>query len=202
MELSFPGSDLLGRNEAAVLRVLARQGRALAGRDVARLAGTSPSSTRRALLRLEKIGLVGSTESSHARLVELRRDHVLWEPVQAILTAWHRVRTAIAEMVEARLGPTATVAVYGSVARGSSDSDSDVDLVLIVTDGVDADVRDRAVDDLTHLVESCTGNTAQILTLTRSALASMVAAGDPLVRSWSEDAVTLSGPGLKGFLSP
>lgn len=201
MDLSSSGSELLGRNEAAALRVLAHQGRPLAGRDVARLAGTSPSSTRRALLRLEGIGLVRSQESSHARLVELQRDHVLWEPVQAILTAPHRVRAAISELVVTRLGRGATTAMFGSVARGDSDGSSDVDLAVVVDDAVAAEERDSVVDDLIRLVESCTGNTAQVIVVTRSALARMVEAEDPLVRSWSDDAVTLAGPSLKGLLA-
>lgn len=201
MDLSSPGSDLLGPNETAVLRVLAHHGHPLTGRDVARLAETSPSSTRRALLRLERVGLVRSRESSHARLVELQRDHVLWEPVRAILTAPKRVREAIAEMVATRLGQGTTAAVFGSVARGDSDGDSDVDLALVVADDVTAEERDSVVDDLTRLVESRTGNPAQVLVLTRSALARMVEAGDPLVRSWSDDAVTLTGPRLKDLLS-
>ncbi|SDQ85147.1 hypothetical protein [Quadrisphaera sp. DSM 44207] len=40
-------------------------------------APTSPSSTRRALLRLQHIGLVSSHDSSHARLYELQREHAL-----------------------------------------------------------------------------------------------------------------------------
>lgn len=200
MDLSSPGSDLLGPHEAAALRVLAHQGHPLAGRDVARLAGSNPSSMRRALLRLERIGLVRSRESSHARLVELQRDHVLWEPVRAILTSPNRVREAITDLVTARLGRDTTAVVFGSVARGDSDGDSDVDLALIVADGLTAEESDSVVDDLTHLVESRTGNPAQVLVLTRSALARMVEAGDPLVQSWSNDAVTLTGPRLKDLL--
>lgn len=200
MDLGSPGSDLLGVNEAAALRVLARQGRAVSGRDVARLAGTSASSTRRALLRLEQVGLVRSTRSSHAHLVELQRDHVLWAPVQAILSAPSRVLAAIAELVAERHGQDATAAVFGSVAREDSDGESDVDLVVVLRDDVPSDERDDLVDELTRLVESRTGNTLQVLLLTRSVLDRMVEAHDPLVLVLSSDAVTLTGQSLKSML--
>lgn len=201
MNLSSPGSELLGLHEAAALRVLAHQGRALSGRDVARLAGTNTSSTRRALLRLEQVGLVRSTQSSHARLVELQRDHVLWGPVQAILSAPSRVLAAMAELVTASQGQEATAAVFGSVAREDSDGESDIDLVVVLRDDVPSSERDDLVDGLTRLVEARTGNALQVLLLTRSALERMVEAGDPLVLALSSDAVTLTGPSLKGLLS-
>ena len=201
VDLSAPGDDLLGPNEAAALRVLARQGRAVTGRDVARLAGTSPSSARRALLRLQRIGLVAAQESSHARLYELQRGHVLWEPVQWILTAPSRVLSAIADVVTGRLGDRATVAVFGSVARGESTADSDVDVALVLHEAVSTGERDAVVDELVDLVQTRSGNTAQVFCIDRAELADMVRSEDPLVRSWLADARTLAGPDLKHLLA-
>lgn len=201
MDLTFPGADLLGPNEASALRVLARLDQPVTGRDVARLGGASPSSTRRALLRLQHIGLVSSRDSSHARLYELRREHVLWEPVQQILTATSRVQVAVGRLVAQRLGDRATVALFGSVARGQSTADSDVDIALVLHEEVGAEQRDAVVDELADLVQVKTGNAAQVFTVDRAGLAGMVQAGDPLVRSWSHDAITLSGPDLRVLLA-
>lgn len=201
MDLSNPGADLFGVNEAAALRVLARQVRDRSGREVARLASASPSSIRRALERLERIGLVHSRASSHAVLYRPNRDHVLWEPVLAVLTAPARIEAAVGDLVNMRLGQQATVAIFGSVARRDSTPASDVDVALVFDDAVDSGVREALVDDLADLVESKTGNAVQILELSRTQLRDMVQHRDPLVASWSADALTLAGPSLASLIA-
>lgn len=201
MELSRPGADLLGANEAAALRVLARQALELSGREVARLAEASPSSVRRALERLERVGLVRSRVSSHAVLYRANRVHLLWDPVLEILTAPARLEAAIAHLVTARLGEQATVAMFGSVARQVSMADSDVDVALVFADEVASEAREALVDELTALVESRTGNPAQIVGLSRSQLRTMVEHDDPLISSLSTEALTLAGPSLSGLIA-
>lgn len=201
MDLSRPGADLLGVNEAAALRVLARQAHELSGREVARLAAASPSSIRRALERLERIGLVRSRVSSHAVLYRPNREHVLWEPIVAVLTAPTRVEAAVGELVSARLGQQATVAIFGSVARRDSTAASDVDVVLVFDDAVATEDREALVDELADLVESKTGNSVQIVELSRAQLRTMVQHRDPLIGSWSTDALTLAGPSLTSLIA-
>lgn len=201
MEWSRPGADLLGANEARVLRVLAHRSDALSGREVARLAGVSPSSGRRALDRFVVTGLVSVQSRSHALLYEANPGHVLWGPVRDILAARSTVEGELATLVRERLGEDATVAFFGSVARDAARADSDVDVVLVVPDDTDADLCAVLVDDIGELVRTRSGNEAQVLTVSRSQLQRMADNRDPLVDSWARDAVTLGGPSLSRLLA-
>ncbi|WP_414172296.1 nucleotidyltransferase family protein [Clavibacter tessellarius] len=137
--------------------MLASQGRAVSGREVARLSGQNQSSTRRALARWRTVGLVHGDEHAHATLFSLNRQHVLWDPIERILASPARVEQVIAEMVHERTGSRGTVALFGSVARGDSGPDSDIDLVLVAGDDMQADEIERLRDDLTETVEEAHG---------------------------------------------
>ncbi|OUE22386.1 Nucleotidyltransferase domain protein [Clavibacter michiganensis] len=196
MRISDVGADVFGEPDAAVLRVLASQVRAVSGREVARLSGQNQSSTRRALARWRTVGLVRGDEHPHATLFSLNRQHVLWEPIERILASPARVEQVIAEMVHERTRSRGTVALFGSVARGDSGPDSDIDLVLVAGDGMRADEIERLRDDLTETVEELTGNTVQVVEVTRAQLRRMARDEDPLVESWRRESRTLSGEDL------
>ncbi|WP_445442107.1 nucleotidyltransferase family protein [Clavibacter sp. km1a] len=196
MQISDVGADLFGDADAAVLRVLAAQGRAVSGREVARLSGRNQSSARRALGRWAAVGLVHGEASAHATLFSINRAHVLWEPIERILASPARLEHAIADLVRKRTDGRATVAVYGSVARGDSHADSDIDLVLVAADDMDADEVERLRDDLTGTVERLTGNAVQVIEVSRARLREMARDDDPLVLSWREESRTLAGEDL------
>lgn len=199
MELSRAGADLFGATEAGALRVLARAAEPVSMREVARRAQASPSSTRRALQRLAHAGLVLARPSSHAVLFSANRDHLLWRPVEEILSAPARFEAELIDLVN-RTGEAVTLAVFGSVARGEATIDSDVDLLLLTSEDSAADMDDL-VDALTELVQRRTGNAAQIVTLTQRQLNLMVAGDDPLIASLIADARTLAGPPLAGAIA-
>jgi predicted nucleotidyltransferase len=196
MRISDVGADVFGESDAAVLRVLATQGRAVSGREVSRLSGQNQSSTRRALSRWRTVGLVHADEHPHATLFSLNRHHVLWDPIERILASPARVEQAIAELVHDRTQARGTVALYGSVARGDSGPDSDIDLVLVAGEDMDPDEVERLRDDLTATVEELTGNAVQIVEVTRAQLRRMARDEDPLVESWRRESRTLSGEDL------
>lgn len=197
MDLSSPGADLLGPIRARVLSALARTTEPVSGREVARLAdGLAPSSTHRELRSLVMIGLVTARPSSHATTYALNREHVLWPPLLEILTSTARVEQRIRDLVDQHVGRDASSALFGSVARGDSTPHSDID-VLIVTEGeLLVDALDTLRDDLTQF----TGNTPQLVAITRDQLSSMVAASDPLVDSWQAELRMISGPDVRDLI--
>lgn len=200
MELSRPGAELLGETEAGALRVLARVGDPISGREVARRAGGSASSTRRALERLTRAGLVQSRPSSHAVLYNANREHLLWGAVQDVLTAPARLWEELADLTQEQHRGV-TLALFGSVARGEATASSDVDLLLLLPDNTHSAETEELVDALTALVQRRTGNPAQVVVLTHQQLRAMVASDDPLVASLTTDARTLAGPPLAGAIA-
>lgn len=204
MDLSNPVSAVIPTLEGRVLLVLSRASAPLSGSRVATLVpGASNPGVRKALGRLVEQGTVLAERSSHAVLYRANRDHLAWGAIEHALdfasTVEQVLGEKIAEQVAQHLGlrdaERTTIALYGSTARGTGDEHSDIDLVLLTP--VD---DEPLVRDVTTRVEQWTGNPCSVYELTPERLSDLVRRGDPIVRSWLDDAVTLRGPDLRRLL--
>lgn len=183
MDLSLPIAAISRRTDAAALQVLAASGDPLTGRQVARLAERStPSNIRLALLRLAEVGLVTAVVRHDSVLYSANRDHLVWPAVEAALRARDELIERIRALATRHASNGVTVILYGSVAHGESDDDSDVDLVVIQRDGVVN--REAFIDFLRTDVRTWTGNPAQIFEATPDEVRQMHRDGDPLVEAW------------------
>lgn len=196
MQLASPLATLVGGQQAAALRVLARTDAGMTGRQVARVAQTGNTATKRALDKLEHAGLVTVNRGLHSSSYRVNEDHVLWPALRLALDASRVLDERIAHFVDGSGVPVTSVAVFGSVARGEATDDSDVDLVVVYPDEL---VVDLSVA-LGSAVERWTGNETQVFDVSREDLRKMVADGDPLVESWRKEARTIVGEDLRGLL--
>lgn len=209
MDLSNPVSAVVPSLEGRVLVVLDRAATPLTGSRVADLVpGASNPGVRAALGRLVEQGTVLAERSSHAVLYRANREHLAWPAIEAAVAfasrALDTLRDRIAGLVVEHLGAAraarTTVALYGSVARGTSDRRSDVDLVVLTPDDVTPDEVEHLALGITAGVERWTGNACSVYELSTDRLVDLVRAVDPMVRSWLEDATTISGPDLRELL--
>lgn len=200
MDLSAPLASFVKGLDAVALRVVARAGTELTGRQIARLAGTgTPANIRLSLLRLADIGLVISAPAPHATMYSANRAHILWPAVEIALNARQELNRRIADFAATSAPEGSTVALYGSVARGDSTPSSDVDLLVIFPDTTGLDIRDEFVTDLRDRVQLWTGNDAQIYDLSDSALTQQRDANDPLIASWATDGIVVFGSSQLGM---
>ncbi len=196
MELSHPGSDLLGATESKVLAALSRLSDPVSGRHLAKLAGAQSYSTvLRYLTKLRTIGLVRSTEIPSATLYQLNRDHIFWGPIEAILAARATIDAHIVDLVASELAGAARVAAFGSVAKGDATAASDYDILLVLASSVTRDDRARVSEKLSTLIENLTGNEGQIVDLSESELRDLVAHRSPLALALMEHARPIDGRG-------
>jgi len=199
MDLSAPLTALSRRTDAATLQVLASAGEPLTGRQVARLAGEStPSNIRLALLRLVDVGLVTSAPRQDAVLYTANREHLVWPAVVSALGVREELTRRIRVMTEKHASFGTTVMLYGSVARGDSDAESDVDLLVVQLPT--AANRDAYLDFLRGDVRKWTGNTAQIFDATPDEVRRMSRSKDPLVDAWLAEGVHIAGIPLENHL--
>jgi predicted nucleotidyltransferase len=201
MHLSRPAEQLFGENTGRVLHRLAVVSDELTGRRIADLAGVPVTSTARVLAELEETGLVHSRAVGPSRLYRLNRRHVLWDPIESILAAPARVEKVAMDAVLGIVGDRATLAVFGSFARGDAGASSDIDLLLVWDDHVTSDEVDAVLEALNTDLWLATGSRVEVVSLHTDELARLVHSGDPLVESWRRDARTLTGMELTARLA-
>ncbi len=195
MNLSRPLEDLLGVARGRIIRRLSMVSVGLSGRQLASLAEVPVASASRALADLAETGLVGTQDVGRSRLYQLNRLHVLWKPLEALLAAPATIEQHIAAIAR-ETDENATVAVFGSFARGQASGTSDIDIVIVNVAGAAEDERFALVDAFYKRIRVMTGNRVDMVNIDDDDLVRLVAAEDPLVHSWLEDARTLSGPDL------
>ncbi len=209
VDLSNPITSVIPSLDGRVLVVLARTTRPMPGRQIARLIpDASLRGVQLALNRLEQHGLVRTDPYGHAVLYTANDRHILWPAIEALVEAVDKVparlREFIREVVASSVGEDeaaeVSVALFGSVARGTSTPDSDIDLLVVTPQGRD----DEHVDALgSHLIEDVmvfTGNTCNVYHATRARLRELVREQDPMVESWLHDAEMVNGPDLRPIL--
>jgi predicted nucleotidyltransferase len=210
MDLSNPISAIIPSLEGQVLRVLSRTTAPLSGSRIAELVMTgSNPGVRTALNRLLRHGTVFARRSGPSILYLANRDHLAWPAIENAIQTADRVldnlQDRIVDVVREHLGrddsDRTTVALFGSVARGTSTLDSDIDLVAIFPDYIDPPVIELLVDVLTADVERWTGNSCNIYDVTSARLEDMIVVRDPIIEYWAAEADTILGPDLRGRLA-
>jgi predicted nucleotidyltransferase len=202
MDLESPLRSIGSPVESEVLRVVARSGAVLTAPQIARLLPVaSQFGIRKALLRLEQIGLVASEQYGNTRTYSANRDHVLWPAVLSATDARNELFDRLRAFVQQLPDLQVFAYLYGSVARRESTPESDVDILLVFPEETEhGEIADIAYE-LSGLVERWTGNRAHINNVDATYLREAASAGDPLIESLRSDAFTISGPPFRDLLS-
>jgi predicted nucleotidyltransferase len=183
--------------EGPVLRALAGVDLPLTRSQIGNLTeGASEAGIRKTLARLVDQGIVLEEQVGSRFTYRANRVHLLWPSVEGLFSA----RQILADRVASTTGSwqiqPITVELFGSVAQGSSNADSDVDLLIVrpTLDAESLDIWDDQVADLRDRVTRWTGNSCDIVTLDRDELTAARERNDPIV---SSPMTTLTGHGLK-----
>jgi predicted nucleotidyltransferase len=194
VDLSQPLSDISPSLHGEVLEFLVRTSIPATGRQVA--AGIGRTSHRGTLLVLDQLvssGLVQRTEAGPAHLYALNDWHLLAAPVREVARTRSLLFDRIARLLDDSETAPVTVAVFGSVARGTATTASDVDLLVL---------RDRSQDldalllELKSWVERWTGNVANIVEYTVQAWQSAEESRESFITDISRDAIVVWGAPL------
>jgi len=205
VDFSHPIGTLIPSLDGEVYRVLAHTTAGLTGSRIAGLTRRGSNSGVRVVLnRLVVQGLVIEQRVGAAIVYRPNRDHLLWPALEGLVTAAEEalatLQERIADIVIDELGNDegkTTLAFYGSVARGDSDSVSDIDIVAVFPDAIAPGLAEHLVDTLTADIERRTGNAASIYGLLDSELSELARRGDPMLSSWLTDSFTFHGPELR-----
>ena len=203
MDLERPASVVLAAGTEAVLRVLAGSDRGLGVREVARLAGVSPTRASQVLADLGEHGLVLVEEHGAGRLCRLNRAHLAVEPLLGLAGLRGRLLEFLRSEVDGWRRRPMHVSLFGSLSRGDGTTGSDLDLLVIRAEGPNEDDEEGWAEQLFESGErifAATGNRASWFVTTPVELRRAVHTGEPIIAEWRRDAIHLTGRRLEALL--
>jgi len=191
MNLGTPVLDVAPAVRGALLQVLARLEQPVTRRQLAAVAGVSPGNASAVIEDLIRAGLVNETAAGRSSMVVLNRNHLAAGPLLALAG----LRGELIRRLRQRLSQWSGLEgawLFGSVARGDADGESDIDL-LIVTDDLQAPDLHANLAQLQADVRSWTGNDLQLVEHTPESWRELVHSKNPLVEQLRLDGIALAG---------
>lgn len=200
MNVARPYLALMQPVRAATLLALRRTVTPLTGREVARRAGVSQPAALTALDHLVAHGLVRSQPAGRANLYSLNEEHLLVAALTDVFEVRAGLVKRIAESVRHWEIPPLNVTLFGSMARGDGDTQSDVDLLVVrpgrVDDSSDNDVWRGQLDTLAHEIDQWTGNRAALVEISEEEARTLSRRQHRLLHDVRRDGVRVSGETL------
>jgi len=193
----YPITTIFGTEaNVRLVRELATHGGQLSGPDLAVRTKLARASTWRALLSLEKTGIIESTGSGRVRLYNLRTEHPLSVAIAALFEAeemrFAAIRDAVREAASKNAYGLLAVWIYGSFARGEDHLDSDLDIVIVVEPNNTARAANGIRDALISPGEKL-GFAPSVVELERDDIERLAHQRDPWSLGVSADAITVFG---------
>jgi predicted nucleotidyltransferase len=189
VEAVIPGAT--GR----VLGVLAATTSELNLATIARLAGVSPAQASRVLPGLVELGVVERREVPPSSLFRLVPEHVASRLLLGLSRARDVVLDEIGSLTRQLIPSATTVLVFGSLARGAAEADSDIDLLVIRPDdtGEDDDGWAASLEQLRDAIRRLAGNRVEVLEVDESAAAARLETESRLWADIARDGVVIHG---------
>jgi len=191
MDLGSPVRDVAPAVRGALLQALARLEQPVTRRRLAAAAGVAPGNASAVIEELIQSGLVSETVAGRSSMVALNRNHLA---AGAVLTL-AGLRGELIGRLRERLSEWSDLQgawLFGSVARGDADGDSDIDLLIVADDLESHDLHER-LSRLQLDVRSWTGNDLQLVEHSPTSWRTLVRAKNPLVGQIRTDGVALAG---------
>jgi predicted nucleotidyltransferase len=181
-----PFGGVIPGARGAVLAALLRTDAPLTGRQIHALVSDDYSlwTVQEALKALTQLGLVNTQTIGRAGVLTINEDHVSVAPLRALLDPI----AALTDTVREGVGDDVkTVILFGSIARGESHINSDIDLAVIAPTGWDGRT------DLEDTVHTRLGNDCDVLVFTPEDFTRPSGTGEPVVRKILTEGIALIG---------
>jgi predicted nucleotidyltransferase len=164
MRFDSPLDDVfLNRSQVRVLRALYRlpEGLSASGREIARRAGITHPTSRKALELLVETGLVSATRGRVGDAYEMNHDHLLAGRLADLFRAEADIERELVSFLQDHLlaltDKVKWATIFGSVIWGESTPTSDIDLAVSCA-AADKEEVEKALDDLSDAVWRRFGN--------------------------------------------
>lgn len=157
------------------------------------LTGASVEGVRKVLKRLAAQGIVTVEQSGNAHLFSLNREHIAAPAVLHLAG----LRSILLERARSAVSGWTPVPVYGalfgSAARGTMRTDSDIDLFLVRDAGADVTMWEEQTHELADAMSRWTGNDTRVLEMSTAEVADAAKADDGILHSIAAEGLTIVG---------
>lgn len=196
MQLQRPLAVVASSVSVDVLAVLAQADAAFTPPELHRVIGEhSEDGVRRALRMLDQQGIVLSERVGQAGRYRLNRQHLAAPHLVALAALRQTLIDQLRTLIDGWSVPCAYAALFGSAARGDMAVDSDIDLFVVRTQGVDiGDQRwDDQIDMLEATTQAWTGNDVRALQQDEAEVRGGLRAGRRVLVDIRDHGVRLAG---------
>jgi len=197
MYLTDPLSTLFPGAHSHIIRQLLRESEPQSGRAIAMKLGTSVGKSRviEVLGDLAALGIVDREIVGSSHLFSINRDHICYQSLKALVNPLPSLTRHIQRIVSGFQSVPIAVVIFGSVAKGSSQIGSDLDLLVVrpnQTDPEDPAWESQTLELVVRL-ERLTGYPVQLVEYSEREFQSLVDRGSRLVSELSESGMVISG---------
>ena len=192
VNLGRPLSSLVTTLSGAVLEVLVNTTYPLSGRHVMRLLRrvASQQGVQNALDELAAHGLVSQIGAGSSVLNTLNREHILAPFIIEIVNLRSELITRLAAIVSEEAPAARQAILFGSMARGDADEQSDIDIILVWDDEATEEESD---EHIASRVLELTGNECRLLHYTTGEFEALPDRAPDLFASFSSEGIDLIG---------
>lgn len=175
-----------------VLEVLVNTSYPLSGRHVMRLLrrDASQQGVQNALDELAAHGLVAQISAGGSILNTLNRDHILTPYIIGIVNLRNELIHRLATIVSEEAPQVMRAVLFGSLARGSADEHSDIDIALVWPD---ADSEANTEENIVQRAALLTGNACNLLHYTAEEFDTLAQRAPELYTAIESEGVHLIG---------
>ena len=203
VDYSRPLEAVIPGTAGKVLGVLARTHAELPIRRVAQLGGVSRDRASIEIRRLVVLGIVSRREVAGASLVKLERMNAATLALLALADARSTAISRLSELAKSIEPAPASLALFGSFARGHDDAESDLDVLAVRSDNVEPDDPSwlDSFGNWHDLARVVVGNPVNVIEISRHELPTL-ARTRSLWRTIVDDAITLAGEAPSQIVAP
>jgi predicted nucleotidyltransferase len=190
VNLSQPLLDVVPGVRGHLLYALARSEAPITRRRLASLAGVAPGNANSIVDDLVQSGMCNETPAGRSLMVSLNRKNLAAEQVLALTS----IRATLIDRLRSELSSWKGLRgawLFGSVARGDSNEESDIDLAMVFDDPESA-LSTGHISQLQVVVQEWTGNELQVAEYSEASWSMLVSSRSPLVGQIRRDGIALT----------
>jgi len=178
-----------------VYKILILRPQGASGRELGRLAGTSPFKIHQILKALVAQSVLRETITGRVHLYRLNEEHrLVHDVIRPLIRYEGDLLNRLGNEIRNRFRPKPiSVILYGSVARGEERPDSDLDVLLIDDDRRRGKRGRLEAGEALEAVERSFGNPLRLIRMTASEFKMKSRGKDPLIRNILKEGKAISG---------